>query len=70
MFQQHTEVSDARKPRFYCALTPAVILQPAFNEPLLMAAGLGLICHNKQGDFSINALSSPCKHANPLLSLF
>lgn len=67
---KYTEVSDARKPRFYCVLTPPVIHRPAFNELLLISAGLGLICHNKQGDFYINALSSPCKHTNPVLSLF
>lgn len=58
------------KPRFDGVPTPPVIHQPSFNEPLLISAGLGLICHNKQGDFDINAKSSLCKHTNPLLSLF
>jgi len=69
-FSKYTEVSNGRKPRFYCGLTPPVIHQPSFNELFLISAGLGLICHNKQGDFYINALSSPCKHTNPVLSLF
>lgn len=69
-FSKYTQVSNVRKPRFYCVLTPPVIHWPSFNEPLLISAGLGLICHNKQGDFYINALSSPCKHTNPVLSLF
>lgn len=69
-FGKYTEGSNVRKPRFYCVLTPPVIHWPSFNELLLISAGLGLICHNKQGDFYINALSSPCKHTNPVLSLF
>lgn len=69
-FSKDTEVSVVRKPRFYCVLAPPVSQWPSFNELLLISAGLGLICHNKQGDFYINALSSTCKHTNPVLSLF
>lgn len=69
-FSKYPEVSNVRKPRFSCVLTPLVIHWPSFNELLLISAGLGLVCHNKQGDFYINALSSPCKHTNPVLSLF
>lgn len=58
------------KPGFDGVLTAPVIQQPSFNEPLLISAGLGLIRRNKQGDFDINVRSSPCKHTNPMLSLF